>query len=102
MSWAAVAMACASPPYVSLCFPSVSTITTRATAGRTRAAPGASISCAMRSPSEMLVLPRSSCSAAMASVALAAELVRPVSTVAEVAKRTTPTCVPLLAVTPWY
>ena len=91
LSWAAVAMACASPPYESLCLPSVSTITMRVMPGRTFAAPGFRSSCATRSPSEMLVLPRSSCNALMACVALAAELVSPVSTVAEFAKRTTPT-----------
>ena len=58
LSTSDVAIACASPPKLVLCLPSVRTITTRGTPART---PWPSSSrCAARSPSEMLVLPKSS------------------------------------------
>ena len=97
LSRSAVAIACVSPPNRSLCLPSVSTITTRGTPART---PGPSSKlCAATSPCEMLVLPKSSCRALIAVAAVAAELVSSVRMLAELAKRTTATCVPLLALT---
>jgi len=103
LSAADMAMACASPPYSLLCLPSVRTITTRVATLALTFGPVVSSSCATRRPSEMLVLPRSSSSALMALVAVAAELVRSVRTLAAFAKRTTATCVPVLElVSPVY
>jgi hypothetical protein len=99
LSRSAVAIACVSPPNRSLCLPSVSTITTRGTPART---PGPSSRlCAATSPPEMLVLPKSSCRAFTASVALSARPVRSLRMVAESAKRTTPTWVPLVPPPNW-